>query len=113
MKSMDEEANSNNSNSSPETEASQEREDPVIRALQATLEDLNRSIERMEAIMAQLETGGTDWQESARLISEANELAMSSSQNLDRLVQDVAYGSGGHAWSEDEEGGRQQSLDLH
>jgi len=64
-------------------------------ALAATLESLNQSIERMEAIVRNLQAGESDWEESVRLLSEANELAMESSQKLDRVVQDVVYGSSG------------------
>jgi exodeoxyribonuclease VII small subunit len=63
-------------------------------ALEATLDSLNQSIERMETIVHKLEAGQVDWDESVRLLSEANELAMESSQKLDRVVQDVVYGSG-------------------
>ena len=64
-------------------------------ALSSTLDSLNQSIERMEAIVRNLQSGDTDWEESVRLLTEANELAMESSQKLDRVVQDVVYGSSG------------------
>lgn len=83
-----------------------------VPALQSALADLNRSVERLEVIMAELESGGADSEESMCLLSEANELAVSSSQNLDRLIQDAAYGSGGSASSGEEEGGRQQTFEL-
>lgn len=62
-------------------------------ALSSTLDSLNQSIVRMEAIVKNLQEGDSDWEESVRLLSEANELAMESSQKLDRVVQDVVYGS--------------------
>lgn len=62
-------------------------------ALASTLDSLNQSIERMETIVRKLEAGESDWEDSVRLLSEANELAMESSQKLDRVVQDVVYGS--------------------
>lgn len=62
-------------------------------ALASTLLSLNQSIERMEAIVRNLQSGDSDWEESVRLLSEANELAMESSQKLDRVVQDVVYGA--------------------
>ena len=64
-------------------------------ALSSTLDSLNQSIERMETIVRNLQSGDSDWEESVRLLSEANELAMASSQKLDRVVQDVVYGSSG------------------
>jgi exodeoxyribonuclease VII small subunit len=89
------------------------KEKDITSALESTLDDLTRSIERMETIIAELESGGVDWEDSVRLISEANELAMSSSQKLDRAVQDVVYGSGDRAAEGDEEEeDRQESLDL-
>jgi exonuclease VII small subunit len=66
----------------------------LSRALEATLDDLTASIQRMETIIKSLESGQEDWEESVRLLSEANDLAMSSSQKLDRAVQDVVYGGG-------------------
>lgn len=84
----------------------------LTEALESTLEDLTQSITRMEAIIRQLESGGADWDESVRLISEANELAISSSQRLDRAVQDVVYGSSDAAGDAEEGSDRQESLDL-
>ena len=69
------------------------KEGELTSALAATLDSLNQSIERMETIVRKLEAGESDWEESVRLLSEANELAMESSQKLDRVVQDVVYGS--------------------
>lgn len=69
------------------------KEGELTSALVSTLESLNQSIERMETIVRKLEAGESDWEESVRLLSEANELAMESSQKLDRVVQDVVYGS--------------------
>ncbi len=83
-------------NPEPETQAI---ENELTGALSATLEILNRSIELMETIVQRLEAGDADWEESVRLLSEANELAMDSSQKLDRVVQDVVYGT-----SEDDAG---------
>lgn len=68
-------------------------ESGLTSALSSTLDSLNQSIERMEAIVRNLQEGDSDWEESVRLLSEANELAMESSQKLDRVVQDVVYGS--------------------
>ena len=69
------------------------KEGELTSALTSTLDSLNQSIERMETIVRRLEAGESDWEESVRLLSEANELAMESSQKLDRVVQDVVYGS--------------------
>lgn len=108
---MNEEIDANNS--SPEMDdTSLKRQDPGVTVLEAALEDLNRSIGRLEALIADLESAGLDSQESFRLITEANDMAMSLSQNLDRLVQGVAYGSADRSFSEEEEASRQQSLDL-
>ncbi|MHB8168753.1 MAG: exodeoxyribonuclease VII small subunit [Thermoleophilia bacterium] len=74
----------------------------LTRALEETLSGLTQSIDRMETIVRQLEAGNTDWEESVRLLTEANELALSSSQQLEQAVQDVVYGS--------EEGGQQLEL---
>ncbi len=74
----------------------------LTQALEATLSGLTQSIDRMETIVRQLEAGKTDWEESVRLLTEANELALSSSQQLEQAVQDVVYGS--------EEGGQQLEL---
>ncbi len=62
-------------------------------ALEETLSSLTQSIDRMETIVRRLEEGGTDWEESVRLLTEANELAMKSSQRLEQAVQDVVYGA--------------------
>ena len=75
----------------------------LSRALEDTLDDLTASIQRMETIIKSLETGREDWEESVRLLSEANDLAMSSSQKLDRVVQDVVYGGKDEAVDEEEE----------
>lgn len=61
-------------------------------ALETTLEGLNRSIAKMEEIVRSIEEGDPDWEESIKLLSEANELAESSSRKLDQVVQDVVYG---------------------
>jgi len=76
-----------------ETEIKPESESGLTIALSSTLDSLNQSIERMEAIVRNLQEDDSDWEESVRLLSEANELAMESSQKLDRVVQDVVYGS--------------------
>ncbi len=68
-------------------------ETELTSALSSTLDSLNQSIERMETIVRRLEAGDSDWEESVRLLAEANDLAMESSQKLDRVVQDVVYGS--------------------
>lgn len=82
-------------------------------ALDAALQDLNRTIEHMEAAVARLKAGDDDWQESIRLIGEANELAIASSQTLDRLIQDVTYGSGDRgAFGGAQQDSGQQSLEL-
>ena len=70
-----------------------EEADELTNALESTLESLNQSIEYMETIVRKLEAGDSDWEESVRMLAEANELAMESSQRLDRVVQDVVYGS--------------------
>lgn len=84
----------------------------LTNALEATLENLNQSIQRMETIIGQLETGEADWDQSVQLISEANELAMSSSQELDRVVQDVVYGAGDRSGQSEAGEDRQETLDL-
>ncbi len=68
-------------------------ETELTSALSSTLDSLNQAIERMETIVRRLEAGDSDWEESVRLLAEANDLAMESSQKLDRVVQDVVYGS--------------------
>ena len=68
-------------------------ESELTGALSSTLDNLNQSIQLMETIVSKLEAGDADWEESVRLLSEANELAMQSSQKLDRVVQEVVYGS--------------------
>lgn len=80
----------------PESEVASDAprgESGLTSALSSTLDSLNQSIVRMEAILRNLQEGDSDWEESVRLLSEANELAMESSQKLDRVVQDVVYGS--------------------
>ncbi len=62
-------------------------------ALESTLGNLTESIGRMESIVRRLEAGEADWEESIRLLTEANELAMESSRRLERAVQDIVYGS--------------------
>lgn len=79
-----------NGSSNPQTDNS-----GLTSALSSTLDSLNQSIERMESIVRNLQSGEPDWEESVRLLTEANELAMESSQKLDRVVQDVVYGSSG------------------
>ncbi|MDO8735612.1 MAG: exodeoxyribonuclease VII small subunit [Thermoleophilia bacterium] len=81
-----------------ETEAKPE----LTSALSSTLDSLNQSIQRMETIVRNLQSGDTDWEESVRLLTEANELAMESSQKLDRVVQDVVYGASGEEEQEQE-----------
>lgn len=63
--------------------------------LESTLTVLSEAIDRLESIVTSMEAGEADWEESVRLLSEANELAVSSSQKLDRVVQDVIYGASG------------------
>lgn len=77
----------------PEADSSSGTGSSLTGALASTLESLNQSIERMEAIVKNLQEGDSDWEESVRLLSEANDLAMESSQKLDRVVQDVVYGA--------------------
>ncbi|MBE0428359.1 MAG: exodeoxyribonuclease VII small subunit [Thermoleophilia bacterium] len=93
--------------------AGKHAEVPLGDVLKSTLEDLNQSIGHMEAIVSRLEAGDTDWKESVRLISEANELAIACSRKLDRAVQDVVYGSPGREDEEEGEGeSGQRTLDL-
>jgi exodeoxyribonuclease VII small subunit len=66
----------------------------LTEALEDTLSSLSQSIDRMETIVRQLEAGDSDWEEAVRLLTEANELAMNSSQRLEQAVQDVVYGAG-------------------
>lgn len=66
--------------------------DELTAALENTLDGLNRSIAKMEEIVRTIEAGEPDWEESIKLLSEANELAESSSRKLDQVVQDVVYG---------------------
>lgn len=80
----------------PETVDAPAANSGLTSALSSTLDSLNQSIERMEAIVRNLQSGESDWEESVRLLSEANDLAMESSQKLDRVVQDVVYGSSGN-----------------
>ncbi|MFA6001863.1 MAG: DUF948 domain-containing protein [Thermoleophilia bacterium] len=82
----------------------------LTRALESTLESLSQSIERMEDLVRRLGSGDSDWEESVRLLAEANELAMSSSQQLDRAVQDVMYGAGDETAVDD---GAQQKLPIN
>lgn len=79
----------------PESSGAAAVDSSLTSALSSTLDSLNQSIERMETIVRSLQSGDSDWEESVRLLSEANELAMASSQKLDRVVQDVVYGSSG------------------
>lgn len=65
----------------------------LTEALEATLEGLNRSIEKMEEIVRSIEAGEPDWQQNMELLAEANELASNSNRKLDQVVQDVVYGS--------------------
>ena len=81
----------------------------LTRALESTLDSLSSTIERMEELVQRLEAGDGDWEESVRLLAEANELAMSGSQQLDRAVQDVMYGSGDETPPDDK---NQQKLPL-
>lgn len=83
----------------------------LTRALESTLDNLSQSIERMEDLVRRLGSGDGDREESVRLLAEANELAMSSSQQLDRAVQDVMYGTGGDEAATDE--GAQQKLPIN
>ena len=62
-------------------------------ALEATLGGLNNTIEKMEEIVRRLEAGDPDWEENIKLLGEANEMAVSSSRQLDQVVQDVVYGA--------------------
>jgi exodeoxyribonuclease VII small subunit len=82
--------------SSEETEetrgqSAENTEDMLSKALEKTLANLNTSIERMEGIVSKFESGDADLDESIRQLSEANELAVSSSKELDRAVQKVVY----------------------
>ncbi len=76
-----------------ESPESQETGDDLTGALAATLQSLNQSIGLMEQIVQKLEAGDSDWEESVQMLAEANDLAMESSQKLDRVVQDVVYGA--------------------
>ncbi|MHB9111470.1 MAG: exodeoxyribonuclease VII small subunit [Thermoleophilia bacterium] len=92
---MNDETESTESSEVPESADFSTGGSGLTSALSSTLDSLNQSIERMEAIVRNLQSGDSDWEESVRLLSEANELAMESSQKLDRVVQDVVYGSSG------------------
>jgi exonuclease VII small subunit len=82
-----------NENESATASEEQKADDELTQALEATLSNLTKSIERMENIVQQLERGETGWEQSIRLLTEANELALSSSQQLEKAVQDAIYGS--------------------
>lgn len=69
----------------------------LTEVLESTLTVLNEAIDRLESIVTSMEAGEADWEQSVRLLAEANELAVSSSQRLDRVVQDVVYGGSGGA----------------
>lgn len=71
-----------------------EEESGLTEALESTLDNLNESIRRMEEIARKLEDGEADLDESIRLLSEANELASTSSRVLDKAFHEVVYGSG-------------------
>jgi len=70
-------------------------DESLSEVLESTLRVLNEAIDRLESIVTSMEAGEADWDESVRLLAEANELAVSSSQRLDRMVQDVVYGGAG------------------
>ena len=73
-------------------------------ALENTLANLNQSIERMEEIVRKFEAGESDLDESISLLSEANELAVASSKELDQAVQKVVYDSDEEQPSDDDVG---------
>lgn len=83
------EAGATGNQSQPQTPAADES---LSEVLESTLSVLNEAIDRLESIVTSMEAGEADWDESVRLLAEANELAVSSSQKLDRMVQDVVYG---------------------
>lgn len=70
-----------------------EGDESLSRALENTLDNLNVSIERMEEIVRRFEAGDEELDDSIRLLAEANELAVSSSKELDQAVQKVLYKS--------------------
>jgi ABC-type transporter Mla subunit MlaD len=67
--------------------------DELTAALEATLDGLNGTIEKMEEILRRLAAGKEDWEENVRLLGEANAMAVASSRQLDEVVQDVVYGA--------------------
>ncbi|RJQ45525.1 MAG: exodeoxyribonuclease VII small subunit [Gaiellales bacterium] len=77
----------------PEVQGAGEGQQMLGRALENTLANLNLSIERMEEIVRRFEAGEADLDESISLLSEANELAVASSKELDQAVQKVVYQS--------------------
>ena len=85
--------NPDNSSREPEEHSRHDTDEKLNEALETTLGNIHESIGRMEEIARRLEAGDTDLDESIRLLSEANELATSSSKILDQAVQDVVYGS--------------------
>lgn len=82
------EDNKQNGEDKPKDAADQQL---LSRALENTLANLNASIERMEEIVRKFEAGDADLDESISLLSEANDLAVSSSKELDQAVQKVVY----------------------
>ena len=75
------------------SEENQVQPSELTSALEETLDNLTRSIDRMEQIIRQLESGDADWEQSVKLLSEANELAVASSQRLEQAVQETVYGA--------------------
>lgn len=65
----------------------------MAKAMESTIDSLNRSLAKMEEILERLEAGDSDWNQSVRLLAEANEMAISSSRKLEEAVQDAAYGT--------------------
>lgn len=86
--------NPSDSNAENAEPAAGSGEEQLSRALENTLANLNTSIARMEEIVARFESGDSDLDESIRMLSEANELAVASSKELDQAVQKVVYQSG-------------------
>lgn len=80
-----------NHEAGPDQGAAESSRELLSSALENTLNNLNTSIERMESIVRKFEDGEVDLDESISMLSEANELAVASSKELDQAVQKVVY----------------------
>jgi exodeoxyribonuclease VII small subunit len=78
-------------NNEPQQAPADDSEEALGKALENTLANLTESIERMEEIVNKFESGDAELDDSIRLLSEANDLAVSSSKELDQAVQKVVY----------------------